>query len=125
MFSITPGHLHTPHFFIPDRDINPRFFHIPLPTFVKIASTVALTSHILSCLAIVILRESQITEYQPSFRAPLYPWLQVADFALGALLISQMGDPFVELSIGLIIIGLFLYAVYGRKRLNRNMCYYT
>lgn len=117
MFSITPGHLRTPliSLFLTGMLILASFT-FPLPTFVKIASTVALTSHILSCFVIIILRESQITEYQPSFRAPLYPWLQIGGFALGALLISQMGDPFVELSIGLIIIGLFLYAVYGRKK---------
>ncbi|MDY0093605.1 MAG: amino acid permease [Candidatus Vecturithrix sp.] len=117
MFSITPGHLRTPliSLFLTGMLILVSFT-FPLPTFVKIASTVALTSHILSCFVIIILRESQIAEYQPSFRAPLYPWLQIGGFALGALLISQMGEPFVELSIGLIIIGLFLYAVYGRKK---------
>ena len=117
LFSLTPGRSQTPiisllatgMFIIAS-------FALRLDVFVRIASTIALTSHLLSCLVIIILHESQIADYQPGFYAPLYPWLPISGFALGAMLISQMGDPFVELSIGLIIIGLLIYAVYGRKK---------
>ncbi|GAK57502.1 amino acid permease-associated region [Candidatus Vecturithrix granuli] len=117
MFSFTIGRLRTPIISLLLTGILIiASFTFRIDTFVKVASTIALTSHLLSCLVIIILHESQIAEYQPGFYAPLYPWLPISGFALGMLLISQMGDSFVELSIGVVIVGLFIYAVYGRKK---------
>ena len=88
---------------------------LPLETLVKVASTVILTSYVLTNLSVVIFRESGITNYKPSFRAPLYPWLQIASIAVFTFFIIRLGLSAVEISIGLILISIILYLVYGRK----------
>jgi hypothetical protein len=42
-----------------------------LETLVKVASTVILTSYVLTNVAVLVLRQSGMTNYKPSFRSPL------------------------------------------------------
>ena len=62
-----------------------------LIVLVKIASTVILLSYVLTNLAVIILRESQIQNYRPSFKMPLYPWLPFANVIVFTYIIIQMG----------------------------------
>jgi len=48
-----------------------------LEMLVKAASVVILTAYVLTNLAVIILRESKLKNYRPSFKAPFYPWLQI------------------------------------------------
>jgi len=50
---------------------------LPLEALVKAASTVILTSYVLTNISVIILRESRLSNYQPSFKSPLYPWTQL------------------------------------------------
>lgn len=88
---------------------------LPLETLVKAASTVVLMSYVLSNLSVIILRESRIQNYQPSFRAPWYPWLQLLGIFIFGSLIIDMGMATAEISLGLIVIGMSMYFFYGRK----------
>jgi mannitol/fructose-specific phosphotransferase system IIA component (Ntr-type) len=88
---------------------------LPLEILVKSASTVILTTYILSNISIFILRESRVQNYQPSFRVPFYPWLQIISTVFFVVLIIDMGYATIEISIGLVLIGLLIYGAYGRK----------
>jgi amino acid transporter/mannitol/fructose-specific phosphotransferase system IIA component (Ntr-type) len=88
---------------------------LPLVTLVKAASSVILLSYILTNLAVIILRESQIQNYRPSFKAPLYPWLQFLCILLFGFMIIEMGFKAVQISLGIIAVGLFAYIFFGRK----------
>ena len=57
----------------------------------KLASAFQLVLFALTCVAVIVMRESRISSYKPGFRAPFYPWLQVAGIAISLLLIEEMG----------------------------------
>lgn len=91
---------------------------LQLEVLVKAASTVVLTSYILANVAIIILRESKLENYRPSFKAPLYPWMQIVSVIAFVIIISDMGMTTLKISLGLIIASLLLYFFYGMKRAN-------
>lgn len=86
-----------------------------LEVLVKAASTVILTTYLLASLSVIILRESKIQNYRPSFKTPLYPWLQIVTALIFIGLIVDMGLQAVEISVGLIVACGIVYFLYGRK----------
>lgn len=88
----------------------------PLEVLVKIASTVVLTSYVLTNLAVIILRESKILNYQPSFKSPLYPLPQIISISVFTFFIIDLGLAAVEISIGMLLLSLGIYFFYGKKR---------
>ncbi|UCG57939.1 MAG: amino acid permease [Phycisphaerales bacterium] len=91
-----------------------------LEILVEAASVVLILTNILSCTSVIILRESRIQNYQPSFRTPLYPWIQIAGIVGFGFLLLEMGMEALAMSFLLIIGGLFVFWFYGRIRTNRE-----
>ena len=89
---------------------------LPLETLVKAASTVILSTYVLTNLSIIILHESLLQNYRPSFKVPFYPWTQIISMILFGLLIVEMGAATVEISVSLVLIGASMYLLYGRRR---------
>lgn len=95
-------------------------FLLQLDILVKTASTVVILTYILSQASIIILRESKLANYRPSYRAPLYPWIQIISIVLFLLLIVDMGLSVILISSGLILSGTIFYLLYGRKKYNQE-----
>lgn len=93
---------------------------LKLDILVKVASTVLILTYLLSCLSIIVLRESRLQNYQPKFHAPLYPWVQIIGIVGFGLLLFEMGTAALLASAILIIGGLFVYWFYGRIRTSRE-----
>ncbi|MFH1371339.1 MAG: amino acid permease [Planctomycetota bacterium] len=93
---------------------------LKLEILVEAASLVLILTNILACLSVIILRESRIQNYRPSFRVPLYPWLQVVGIIGFSFLIFKMGSEALFVSLLLIVAGGFVYWFYGRIRTNRE-----
>ena len=91
-----------------------------LNTLVKAASTVLILTYIFSCLSVIILRESRLQNYRPTFRVPLYPLLQIAGIAGFIFLLYQMGRASLFSCLGIIVAGLIVYWSYGRWRTSRE-----
>jgi mannitol/fructose-specific phosphotransferase system IIA component (Ntr-type) len=91
-----------------------------LEFLVKVASSVLILTYVFSCLSIIILRESRLQNYQPRFRAPLYPWVQVVGLAGFMLLLFKMGVNVLLVNLALVVGALFMYWFYGRIRANRE-----
>lgn len=89
---------------------------LPLDILIKAASTVVIMNYILSNLSVIILRESKIQNYRPSFKAPLYPWTQLLAIFAFIMLIFDMGLYPILISFGLIIFGFIVYLLYGKKK---------
>ncbi|MFO8062182.1 MAG: APC family permease, partial [bacterium] len=79
---------------------------LKLEVLIKVASTIVILSYILSNLSIIILRESKLENYRPSFKAPLYPWIQIISITAFILLIVDMGLTIILISLGTILIGI-------------------
>jgi len=82
---------------------------LKLDILVEAASVVLILTNILSCLSVIILRESRLQNYQPKFLAPLYPWMQIAGIIGFGLLIFEMGREALLITLALIVGGLFVY----------------
>jgi len=91
-----------------------------LEILVEAASVVLILTNILACTSVIILRESRIQNYQPHFRTPLYPWMQIAGIIGFIFLLLEMGKEALAISFIIIICGLFVYWFYGRIRTNRE-----
>jgi amino acid transporter/mannitol/fructose-specific phosphotransferase system IIA component (Ntr-type) len=86
----------------------------------KLASAFQLMIFALQCLAVMVMRESGLKSYDPSFRAPLYPWLPLFGLLAPFVLIAAMGTMPVVFSLGLIAGGVGWYWVYAKDRVERR-----
>lgn len=87
-----------------------------LDLLVKSASAVFMITYILANIAVIILRESRLTNYKPLFRAPLYPWPQAASVIIYLFLLADMGWEAFGIALGFVTISLLTYRLYGRHR---------
>ena len=86
----------------------------------KLASAFQLALFALVCLSLIIMRESRIEGYDPGFRSPLYPWIQIIGFVTPFWLIAEMGELAVIFTLGLIGLTIGWYFFYGRSRTARS-----
>ncbi|VGO16169.1 putative amino acid permease YhdG [Pontiella desulfatans] len=91
---------------------------LDIEKLVKAASAVVISSYILSAIAVLVMRRSRLTNYRPTFRVPLSPWLPMFGVACFSLLIIDMGMAAIEISLGFAAFGVLIYFFYGRKRAN-------
>jgi amino acid transporter/mannitol/fructose-specific phosphotransferase system IIA component (Ntr-type) len=91
---------------------------LDIEKLVKAASAVIISSYILSAAAVLVMRHSKLTNYRPTFRVPLSPWLPLFGIICFSLLIIDMGLAAVEISLGIAVFGVLIYFFYGRKRAN-------
>lgn len=92
------------------------FLFLELDLLVKVASTIVILAYILSILSVVVLRVSKLQNYRPGFRAPFFPWLQIAGVIGFVFILIEMGKDVLILSAILIAVGVIIYFAYGRKR---------
>lgn len=74
----------------------------------KLASAFQLLLFGLICVAVIVMRESRIASYKPGYRAPFYPWLQVAGILIAFWLIIEMGIMAIAFT-GMMVIGCVLW----------------
>jgi len=91
-------------------------FFLKLEILVEAASIVLIITNVLSCFAVIILRESGVQNYRPTFRVPLYPWLQIAGIVAFGFILLEMGGEAYIITILLSLVGFCAYWFYGRKR---------
>jgi len=89
---------------------------LDIESIVKVSSTVVMLSYILANLSLLIIRESGVMNYRPSFRTPFYPVTPVVSTGLFILLIVKLGDQALGLSCLLVGFGVALYMKYGMRQ---------
>lgn len=92
---------------------------LPIEDLAKLASAFQLLLFSILSLAVVIMRESGIQQYDPGYRSPLYPWLHVTAFIVPLWLIAQMGQLAILFTIGLVAAGTAWYLRYASSRVRR------
>ena len=90
----------------------------------KLASAFQLLIFSLVNLSVVVMRESGIEAYDPGFRSPLYPWMQIFGVVSAVLLIAQIGLLSALFTSGLIGFAVAWYYWYGRSRSDREGAIY-
>jgi len=86
----------------------------------KLASAFQLVLFCLICVAVIVMRESRIASYKPGFRAPLYPWLQIAGIIISFWLITEMGLLAIGLTAALLVGCVLWYKYYASSRVVRR-----
>ncbi|MFV2007991.1 MAG: amino acid permease [Longimicrobiales bacterium] len=86
----------------------------------KLASAFLLTTFALACLAVIVMRESRIESYDPGYRSPFYPGLQILGILAAFWLIVNMGLLPTLFTGGLITFGAMWYTYYARDRVSRE-----
>jgi len=85
----------------------------------KLASAFQLLMFALLCMSVIVMREAELPSYDPGYRSPFYPWLQLFGAAACIAIIFVMGWLPVLFSSGIVVIGILWYFYYARKRVER------
>ena len=93
---------------------------VDLYILVESASIGLILTNILANVSVIMLRESRLQNYRPTFRAPLYPWLQVGGVVGFGFVLFQMGVEAFLISALLAVAGFCLYWFYGRTNVQRE-----
>lgn len=86
----------------------------------KLASAFQLVLFALLCFAVIVMRESNIASYDPSFKTPFYPWIPLAGIFGPCWLITEMGTGPTMFAAGLVVLGVIWFFAYGNKRVDRG-----
>lgn len=90
----------------------------------KLGSAFMLMTFGLIHLALIVMRESKIESYDPGFRTPFYPWMQIAGMLISLWLIIQIGWLSVLFTAGVGALSIMWYVYYARKRVYRDGAIY-
>ncbi len=90
----------------------------------KLASAFQLLMFALVCLAVIVMRESRIEAYDPGYRSPLYPWMQIAGIVAPLVLIFEMGKLPILFSLGMVVVAVGWYLAFARGRTGRSGAIY-
>jgi mannitol/fructose-specific phosphotransferase system IIA component (Ntr-type) len=93
---------------------------LSLEDLIKTASTFMIILFLFVNVSLIIMRASKIPNYRPTFRAPLYPWLQIAGIIVYGLLIFEMGTIPLIITTAFALLGYVWYLVYVQKRVTRR-----
>ncbi len=93
---------------------------LDLEIFVKAASAMMIMLFMFTMLALVLMRESRLPTYQPTWRCPLYPWMQVFGLVAYAFLLVELGT--FALAVSGVILGAAIvwYALYAKVHVLRE-----
>ncbi len=86
----------------------------------KLASAFKLVIFGLGCVAVIVMRESRIASYDPGYRAPFYPGMQIIGILAPAWLIFEMGLLPTVFTGTLILGGAMWFTYYARERVDRE-----
>lgn len=90
----------------------------------KLASAFKLLLFGLLNLAVVVMRESQIQEYDPGYVSPLYPWVQVVGMLTSGVLIFEMGMVSIVFTATITILSVAWYYYYAHGKIDRHGAIY-
>jgi hypothetical protein len=81
----------------------------------KLASAFKVLMFIFNELTVIVLRETNAQWYKPTFKSPLYPWVQAFGIVSGIVLLAYLGIMPVVSVLGVVVLGFLIFLVYGRK----------
>ncbi|WP_436909569.1 amino acid permease [Halosimplex marinum] len=92
---------------------------VPIMEIAKLASAFQILVFVLVNVAVVAFRTSDV-EYEPTYHAPLYPWIQVFGVVGGLVLLTQMGWLPLVGAVVITLGGVGWYFAYGHSRVRRQ-----
>lgn len=93
---------------------------LPVEELAKMGSATQLILFILLNASVIIMRSSGLRAYQPGFRSPLYPWMQLAGMLICVVLLFELGWGPILFTLGLALLALLWYLGYARTRVTHD-----
>ena len=90
----------------------------------KLASAFQLLMFALVCLSVIIMRESKIESYDPGFKSPFYPYMQIIGMLASLALIIVMGWLPIIFTLSFVVLGILWYWNYAKDKVIRNGAIY-
>lgn len=90
----------------------------------KLASAFQLLMFAFVCLAVIVMRESRIESYDPGYKSPFYPWMQILGIISPLFLIFEMGWLSIVFSTVLVLAGVLWYVYYAKDKVQRTGAIY-
>ena len=81
----------------------------------KLASAFKVLMFIFNELSVIVLRETNAQWYNPSFRSPLYPYVQLFGIFSGIVLLAYLGIMPLVSVFGVFVLGFIIFMIYGSK----------
>ena len=86
----------------------------------KLASTFQLFIFMLINFSVIVFRNSKIESYDPGYRSPFYPWMQIAGIIISFILIIYMGWMAILFSAAIVLVAVLWYRYYARVKVKRE-----
>ena len=90
----------------------------------KLASAFQLLLFGILNISVIVMRESKIEGYDPGFRSPWYPWMQIAGFFISLFLIAEMGLLSIIFTIAIAAVSVVWYFSYSKDKVEREGAIY-
>jgi len=86
----------------------------------KLASAFQLLLFGILNASVIVMRESEIEAYDPGFKSPWYPWMQIFGFFVSAFLIAEMGFVSILFTLGVVLISVIWFFSYAKDKVKRQ-----
>lgn len=90
----------------------------------KLASSFKLLLFGLLNLAVIVMRESKIQEYDPGYKSSFYPWVQVLGMLTSGVLIFEMGTVSILFTVIVTVLSVIWYYYYAYGQIDRQGAIY-
>ena len=81
----------------------------------KLASAFKVLMFIFNELTVIVLRETNAQWYKPTFKSPMYPYVQIFGILSGIVLLAFLGLMPVISVFGVVLLGFLIFLVYGKN----------
>ena len=90
---------------------------LPVKDVAKLASGFQIMVIVALNVSVILLRQDKpkFDWYKPTFKSPLFPWIQIFGTIAGAYLVVIMGQKAIIGALAAAVIGLATYYIYGKK----------
>ena len=89
--------------------------YLDVEKIAKLASAFKVLMFISVNLAVIVLRETNAQWYNPSYKSPFYPYVQVFGVISGVVLLAYLGLLSLLSVLGVFVFGFITFLFYGRK----------
>ena len=89
--------------------------YLDVEKIAKLASAFKVMMFIAVNLAVIVLRETSAQWYNPKYKSPFYPYVQIFGIISGFILLFYLGAMPIFSVLGVFVLGFFIFLAYGNK----------
>lgn len=95
-------------------------YFLEVERIAKLASAFKVMMFIAVNACVIVFRETAVQWYQPAYKSPLYPWMQIFGIFSGVALLVFLGGLALFASSLIIVVGALVFVFYGRFHSQRS-----